>query len=283
MFTWWERTDVTINGGEIIGNSAGSGGGIACGGNFTQTGTSVIARNSASDDGGGLTLGGFATLEGAEISDNTAGRDGGGLALGGRATFEGVKFHNNTAGRDGGGVHFAGSTVNATLVNSVLVHNQASRWGSGLYIGGGPHRFVHTTIAGNLGGDGSGIHVAGEDSTVALTNTILVSHTVGISVAAGNTATLNATLWGAGTWANLDDWGGAGAIHTDTNLWGDPAFVDPDAKDYHIRRNSVAVDAGVDSGISKDIDGDPRPMGYGYDLGADEFPMWSILSSDRAA
>ena len=121
---------------------------------------------------------------------------------------------------------------------------------------------LHTTIARNHGGDGSGIHVAGAGSTVALTNTILVSHTVGITVAAGNTATLEATLWGTGTWANLTDWGGAGTIRTGTiNLWGDPAFVDPDAGDYHIRFGSAAIDAGVDAGVTQDIDGERRPMG----------------------
>ena len=34
-----------------------------------------------------------------------------------------------------------------------------------------------------------------------LTNTILVSHTVGISVSVGSTATLEATLWGSGVCA----------------------------------------------------------------------------------
>jgi hypothetical protein len=51
---------------------------------------------------------------------------------------------------------------------------------------------------------------------VAVTNTILVSHTVGIRVTAGNTATLEATLWGSGPWANDTDWGGAGTVITGT-------------------------------------------------------------------
>ena len=67
------------------------------------------------------------------------------------------------------------------------------------------------------GGDGSGVYVADSTegySTVAFTNTILVSHTMGINVTAGNTATLEATLWGTGTWANEGDWDGAGTIVT---------------------------------------------------------------------
>jgi uncharacterized repeat protein (TIGR01451 family) len=51
---------------------------------------------------------------------------------------------------------------------------------------------------------------------------------------------------------------------------GDPAFVDPDNGDYHIGPGSAAIDAGLDAGVDHDIDGEPRPLGGGYDLGADE-------------
>ena len=102
---------------------------------------------------------------------------------------------------------------------------------------------------------------------------------MGITVTAGNpflagdnTATLEATLWGDGAWANGADWGGAGNIFTGTvNVWGDPAFVNPSAGDYHIGLTSAAIDKGVNAGVGDDIDGDPRPQGGGYDIGADEF------------
>ncbi len=119
------------------------------------------------------------------------------------------------------------------------------------------------------GGDGSGIYATNWESfasTPALTNTILVSHTTGILVESGSSASLEATLWGNGT-----DWAGDGAIDTGTvNLWGSAAFVDPLAGDYHIGPDSVAVDAGVNGGVTADIDGDPRPLGAGFELGADE-------------
>jgi len=140
-------------------------------------------------------------------------------------------------------------------------------------------RFLHNTIARNQN-FGSDVGVAygllvDFHSTVSLTNTILVSHTVGISVTAGSTAMLEGTLWGSGAWANGVDWGGAGSIVTGTvNLWGDPAFVDPDGGDYHLGPASAAIDAGVDAGVTTDIDGDARPIGSGYDIGADEAPIW---------
>ena len=161
-----------------------------------------------------------------------------------------------------------------TMTNVVVAGNHADRQGSGLYIADSSScKLVHTTIARNLGVAGSGIHITGISSTVALTNTILVSHTVGITVTAGNTATLEATLWGSDTWANDTDWGGAGTVITsNVNIWGDPAFVDPDAGDYHIGPRSAAVDRGVDAGVTGDMDGERRPARRGYDIGADELP-----------
>ena len=51
-----------------------------------------------------------------------------------------------------------------------------------------------------------------------------------------------------------------------------PGFVAPSAWDYHLAADSAAIDRGVgDSGIATDIDGQARPAGDGYDLGADEY------------
>jgi hypothetical protein len=55
------------------------------------------------------------------------------------------------------------------------------------------------------------------------------------------------------------------------NVYGDPAFVEPTAWDYHIAGRSPAIGAGVDAGVSTDIDDDKRPQGIRYDIGADEF------------
>ena len=52
---------------------------------------------------------------------------------------------------------------------------------------------------------------------------------------------------------------------------GNPAFINPDFGDYHIGELSAARDMGVPSGVMIDIDGERRPMGPAWDLGADEF------------
>jgi hypothetical protein len=68
------------------------------------------------------------------------------------------------------------------------------------------------------------------------------------------------------------------------NLGGSPTFnaIHPLTGDprldstYHLRAGSDAIDAGVDAGVTTDIDGDPRPYHNGFDIGADEFTTSKI-------
>ena len=70
--------------------------------------------------------------------------------------------------------------------------------------------------------------------------------------------------------ANKTDWAGVGTIITGTaNYRGDPDFVDADAGNYHIGPGSAAIDRGVNAGVLRDIDNEPR-LGT-PDLGADEY------------
>ena len=270
--------DTTLSGNNIYNNTANWSGGVCVwDSDDAVLSGNHIHNNATNYDGGGVFLGGYSdniTLSGNDIHDNVAGIDGGGVLLrADDATLSGNYIYSNTADYDGGGIQVYLSD-NATLDNNVIVDNQANGDGSGVYVRISTVDLRHNTIARNTGGDGSGVHVVGTgNSNVTLTNTILVSQTVGITVTAGNTATLEGTLWGNGI-----DWGGDGAIFTGTvNIWGDPAFVDPDGGDYHIGPASAARNAGVNAGVTTDIDGETRPKESGYDIGADEFgQQWDI-------
>ena len=412
----------------------------------TIEGLRITGGDAAGLGGGVYVITATATISNNQIFGNSAGSGGGLYLYSSAATLDRNTIISNTAWQ-GGGLYLDSS--DATLTNNVVADNQANTAGSGLYIKGSIPGLLHTTIARNGGGDGSGVYVTDVDdgySAVALTNSILVGHTVGITVTAGSTATLGATLWGSEAWANEDDWGGEGYIYitggpynniqgpeysiatlnavsaeaaaepfilddrwsishgnrplvagsypslpdlvveriiatsnemtviirnqgnapvTDAfwvdvyidpdpaptavnqiwsdlcqeglvwgitadalplapgedvtltvgdayyvpsysqiswplpagtpvyaqadsanvatnygavlesdevagSVYGDPAFVNPDAGDYHIGLGSAAVDAGVDAGVSTDIDGDSRPQGTAPDLGADE-------------
>ena len=251
----------TVMNSTVYSNTAiNAGGGIYNDGALTVMNTTVSDNNARW--GGGLDTFAALNVTNSTFSNNRATESGGGISSQDALTVTNSTFYSNTAG-DGAGLCLAGSE--ATLRNSVVADNHATGLGSGLYAEESSLYLLHSTIARNGGGDGSGLHVA-FTSTVALTNTILVSHTVGITVAAGSTATLESTLWygkGAHT-------GGAGVINTNHNYTGDPAFA-PDG--YHITADSAAIDKGVDAGVTTDIDGQRRPnSGTGIpDLGADEY------------
>jgi hypothetical protein len=268
------ESSVVLSDNVFQGNSAYNGGGLFLTlANATVSGNSVLS-NTATGDGGGASVGDSeVAFIGNLVSFNSASIGGAVSLIGGQITVDRDVVMSNTA-VIGGGVFVGDGT--GTFTNTVLASNRAGTEGAGVYVLDASVRLLHTTIARNQGGDGSGVHIENDvlSSTVALTNTILVSHSIGLYAATGTKATLNGTLWGSGTWGNFTDYDGPGTILTGTvNIWGDPAFVVPDAGDYHIRSGSAAIDAGMNAGVIKDIDGESRPFGRGYDLGADELAI----------
>jgi len=269
----------TVEGLCITGGDAAKGGGASPvgGGVYINTATAIIHNNqvfsNTADTGGGLYLvHSAATVSGNTVASNAASSCGGGLYLNNsKATISGNLIMSNSASYRGGGLDLV-SYSDATVTNNVIAGNQTDAIASGVHIGYSSPRLLHNTIARNLGGDGWGVYINKYESnysTVAMTNTILVSHNIGIYIHPGNTATLESILWHG----NTTNWSGAGTINNSNDYSGDPAFVNPDAGDYHIGINSAALDTGINAGITTDIDNEPRPVGEGYDIGADEFPV----------
>ncbi len=62
-------------------------------------------------------------------------------------------------------------------------------------------------------------------------------------------------------------------VTVNNQFTGNPLFT---ADGYHLSLNSAAMNKGIHSGVTDDIDGKPRPRGMGYDLGADEF-WWEMV------
>lgn len=261
-------SNATLAGNTVMSNTAVHGGGLSLAWqSAARIITNTIVGNTASNYGGGALLNYCnAMIHGNTIASNVAAA-GGGLYLSNdsRAMLVGNRIISNTA-NDGGGVYL--HTSKPAFTNTVIADNWAKYDGGGLYITfrSSPH-LLHTTIARNKSRDGSGVYVTNDltaYSSVAMTNTILVSHTIGITVATGNTATLVSTLW----YSNSHDWRGAGAIFTDAlNYWGNPRFA---ADGYHLLAGSAAIDQGINAGVLDDIDGEARPDCVRRDIGADE-------------
>ena len=249
---------------------AGYGGGVyvtggsaysASEGMFTRN---DIAYNAANPLGHGLG-GGMYLASSAGI----------GTPLAPQSALNGERLRFNTAGASGydsrGGGLFI-YLVKPVLRNLLVTDNQATSQGAGIYVSGAKVTVQHATLVHNTGGDGAGIHVAetviGLDTytgTLGLYNSIVASQTVGVSVALTNSATLDYVLWHNNT-ANT---GGSGVISSTHTLSGDPRFA---ADGYHLLGTSPAKDVVEVSPVEEDVDGDFRYGGYGYDLGADEYP-----------
>jgi len=177
---------------------------------------------------------------------------------------------SNPAGdSDSGGGEFLWIDGDFSFTNNVVADNQASNAGGiSLDLINNPllinNTFVNNTDIGILVGEGN-------TPDVTLINNIVVSHTVGISVTEGVTATVRYTLWDA----NGTDIAGGGTISHTHPVTGAPDFADPAGHDYHLTGSSAAIDAGDPAGVPpappQDYDGVTRPQNLRVDLGAYEW------------
>ena len=262
-----------ITNNQVLSNTCSSdlsnGGGIALLYSDAIIESNTFRHNSTGWGGGGLWAGWSNSKIVSNLFSSNQARDGGGVEL----YMDDGTFSENlvisNAAEFGGG--FSTHIGKEKVVNNVFADNIVSNSGGGLSINGSSAQLLHNTIARNSGGDGSGIMIIqsffGPYSVVDLTNTILVDHEVGISVTGGNTVTVNAILWDSTPITVSKSI--TAIINLENEHIGDPVFS---SDGYHLSVGSEAIDRGVDSEILMDIDGELRPAGTAYDLGADE--LW---------
>jgi hypothetical protein len=133
----------------------------------------------------------------------------------------------------------------------------------------------------------SGIHISPYTTSVQLVNNIIMNcggYEYSVDEKDGNEEDYNlfydsstdyvvSWLGSAKTLAQYKVESGQGM----NSLGEDPQFYDVVAKDFHLKENSPGIDAGLElPSVVTDMDGNTRPQGSAYDLGAFEYPSGNI-------
>ena len=149
---------LSMNNGEISGNSASLGGGIFVrNGTFTMSGGKISGNTSTATStsfryGGGISVsGGTFSMSGGEISGNSAYSGGGISVTGGTFTMSGGEILGNSVSSDGGGVSIFG-TGTFTMSGGKISGNSASSNGGGVYVS---NSRIFTMSGGEISGNSS--------------------------------------------------------------------------------------------------------------------------------
>ncbi len=260
--------DVTISGNSISNISGGS--------FFDSVGIDIDRANAASIDANRLTRirGGtspmFCYFNGAEggnavgikltsVTNVTVTNSSVCSLTGGRGTsmpppldevFKGQDGGNATALRISGGI--------ASIQNNSFYQTLA---------GPGGHPGGHPGISAGM--------VLTENATALISNNVIVSHGIGVSVTSGTISFDHNDLW-----HNETEYVGTTPGPNDLSV--DPVFVNPENCDLHLDASSPLIDVGANAEApNHDFEGEPRPLDGNddrsaiVDIGADEY--WSGL------
>ena len=177
------------------------------------------------------------------------------------------------------GIHLIGYGSRNSIVSNNIVTDCASYMPKLQFVGAifgnsvyGSPQIIHNTVVGN--------HYTGigfcHPGTPIIKNNIVVGNLEGIGVCDNvdpNNSHNNSWNNEVYNWHGIEQ--GEGAISSD------PLFVDEIEGDYHLQKGSPCIDAGTDVGLYIDMDGDLRPFGVGFDMGADEFvPSYIAVNLD---
>jgi len=276
----------------LIDNTATTGGGIFC-----VEGSSPAIRNSRlsgnyGDFGGAIRCmySSSPTLYNCEVTANSAYSHGGGISceIESSPIITACNISNNWltfSGGYGGGLdcYYYSSP---TLTNCTIAGNSANKGGGIRTQYYSSPRIRYCSFSNNSAEWGGGIGCY-YNCSVTIENCVLWNDS---AVNGPEIAIFSTTDPSLVSVANSDVKGGQPAVYLESGCtldWGagnidaDPLFAG--GGDYHLTGTSPCIDAGTDAGVYDDIDGDLRPRGAGFDIGADEYYEVSMKLEPDAA
>jgi len=286
-----ENSFPTVTNCTFTGNSARYGGGIHSQGSSPIITNCTINDNTASSHGGGIRFSSSSpTITNCTISGNMAYSNGGIDIQNSSAIIADCTISNNTSTSFGGagGIRIASSS--ATINSCIISGNLAYTSGGGIVSTHSTSIITNCIISSNTAYGGGGIY--NWESETTFTNCTFSRNDGGKSHGGAiyNYSTLPLTVTNSILWGNVPD-----TVYTvseyiiikysdiqtayagEGNIVDDPLFVDPQNGNYHLRSGSPCINVGTSIGAPKtDIDGDSRPQGAGYDMGAYEYRIKSM-------
>ncbi|MBK7425684.1 MAG: hypothetical protein IPI60_00910 [Saprospiraceae bacterium] len=260
-------SNLTISNSNFDNNSAGWGGAINIHADAGFTSNHNITNSTFSNNLG--------TGGGGAINNGLPGSAGTALFNCIKCQFiDNISYDGATIG--GGGAYFSEEIgFNGYFENNLFDGNQglgAADWGGGAFlIFRGIATIVNSTLVNNISAtDGGAISIYSPTGSVIVRNSILwdnaAANQPSIYNGQGGSASIEYSLIQDAACPPVVTCG-AGMIY---NI--DPLFVNEIGGDYRLQACSPAVDAGTTTGApADDLDGNPRPMNAGIDMGAYEY------------
>jgi len=247
------------------------------GGAIFVTGVSILnindcefSKNSAA--AGGAILNGYEdtiVIVNSNFEKNSAHKWGGAIFTNASASFtiENCIFTENNANWHGGAIHINWES-SPTITNSIFYQNKAGSGGGGgaIWIQPGCFPYItNCTFSRNSAEWKGGAILIGTDSIPTITNCIFWEDNApqGPEIIKSHDDVPDPEV----NYCDIQ-----GGYPGTGNINADPLFVDPVNGDLHIQPGSPCIDKGSSEGAPNvDFEGDIRPWGAGFDMGADEF------------